>query len=380
MRTSLTRYVRLCAEEPFRIFFPLGLTIGATGVLLWALFLAGVSRTYPATAHARLMIEGMMTCFIFGFLGTAGPRVMSVPHFSAAEVLRLLILIAASTVAHLLAAHAIGDMLFVGVLLLFGGSLAVRFRKRKDSPPPNFALVGLGIVNGIVGGALLAFCEATGAAPNFYRLGSSLLNVGFPLLPLLGVAPFFLRRLLDLPTDPAPNWAGQAALAVATGLVIDATLVLEIFGSIPHVAWLRCACAVIYIGVTMPRRGNSLLATSLRMSLAAVLAGLGLIAFLPAYRISGMHVLFIGGVTVAILSVATRVVLGHSGRIDVVRRRSGWLGAALVLFLLAMISRFSADFVATRNEHLIAAALCWLAGAVIWGAIVLPHVGQKEAE
>lgn len=116
------------------------------------------------------------------------------------------------------------------------------------------------------------------------------------------------------------------------------------------------------------------------MSLAAVLAGLGLIALLPAYRISGMHVLFIGGVTVAILSVATRVVLGHSGRIDVVRRRSGWLGATLVLFLLAMISRFSADFVATPNEHLIAAALCWLAGAVIWGAIVLPHIGKKEEE
>ncbi len=305
---------------------------------------------------------------------------MSVPHLSAAEVLRLLTLIAASTVAHLLAAHAVGDLLFVGAMLLFGGSLAGRFRRRKDSPPPNFALVGLGIVNGIVGGALLFFCEATGSAPNLYRLGGSLLNVGFPLLPLLGVAPFFLRRLLDLPTDAAPNRAGLAALALVTGMVIDASLVLEIFGSVPHVAWLRCAAAVIYVGVTMPRRGNSLLAASLRMSLAAVLAGLGLIAVLPAYRISGMHVLFIGGVTVAILSVATRVVLGHSGRIDVVRRRSGWLGATLVLFILAMISRFSADFVATRNEHLIGAALCWFAGAVIWGAIVLPHVGQKDEE
>ena len=46
-----------------------------------------------------------------------------------------------------------------------------------------------------------------------------------------------------------------------------------------------------------------------------------------------------------------------------------------------MIARFSADFVATRNEHLVWAALCWIGGALIWGAFVLPLVrraGKNE--
>ncbi len=34
------------------------LLIGMTGVLLWPLFYFRVLGTYPATAHARLMVEG----------------------------------------------------------------------------------------------------------------------------------------------------------------------------------------------------------------------------------------------------------------------------------------------------------------------------------
>ena len=132
--------------------------------------------------------------------------------------------------------------------------------------------------------------------------------------------------------------------------------------------------------MTLPRRGSNTLATSLRMSLAAVAAALGLMAILPAYRISALHVLFIGGFSVALFSVATRVVLGHSGHLHLVRERRWLFLATLVLSLLAMIVRFSADFVATRNEHLMAAALCWLCAAALWGALVLPHVTRVAHE
>ncbi len=374
--------IAVCWEEPFRVFFPLGLLFGSIGVLLWPLFFFGASSTWPSTAHARLMVEGMMACFVFGFLGTAGPRLMSVPHFSRGEVLWLEALLSGAATAHLWGWHAAADTSFLLALLLFAASLARRFRQREDSPPPNFALVGLGLLNGIVGAALITFCEWTGSAPTLYRLGNSFLNIGFVLLPILGVAPFFLRKLLDLPTDVAGQTSRGAklALALATGLVIDASFVLELLSANPLPGWARAATAFGYIALTLPMRGSNLLAGTLRMSLAALPAGLALVALLPAYRIPALHVLFIGGFSVAVFAVATRVVLGHSGRLGLLVRRRWVFVTALGLVLLGMTSRYVADFVATRNSHLAWAGVCWLVGAAIWGALVLPSVLVVEDE
>jgi len=83
---SRRQFLRVCCEEPFRIFFPAGALLGVFGVSLWPLFYFGAGIAYPNIAHARLMIEGFMASFIFGFLGTAGPRITSAPHFSLAEL------------------------------------------------------------------------------------------------------------------------------------------------------------------------------------------------------------------------------------------------------------------------------------------------------
>lgn len=356
--------------------------MGGIGGALWPLFFFGVLEVYPAVPHARLMAEGFVACFIFGFLSTAGPRVMSVPHFSGAEVLRVLLPVLAACLLHLLARHAVADGLFLAGLSLFAISLRRRFRLRQDSPPPNFALVGLGMLNGLLGTALLFLSEATGFSPNLQRLGSALLNLGFGLLPLLGVAPFFLRRLLDLQSEESASHPRRlAAFAIFCGLAIDASLALPVFGIGGNaVPWFASAGALVWLFATLPMRGDSILAAGLRLSLAALPAGLALIALLPAYRITASHVVFIGGFTLAIFSVATRVVLGHSGNLALVRQRRLFFILALALFLLAMISRFVADFVATRDQHLLWGAICWLLGATIWGAIVLPHVTQVEQE
>ena len=378
------RFAQLCCEEPFRIFFPLGLLSGATGVLLWPLFFLGWIDTYPAIPHARLLVQGFLSCFIFGFLGTAGPRVMSVPSFSGNELLRVLLLVISAWPLHLSGHHAVADGLFLLGLSFFAISLARRFRQRRDSPPPNFALVGLGILNGLTGAALLFICEATNSSPNLQRLGSALLNVGFGLLPLLGVAPFFLRKLLDLESDDAPPTPHQrariAAFALFCGLAIDASLAVPVFGTSSVIGWFAAVCATAWLFISMPMRGNSILAAALRLSLAALPPALGLVALLPAYRTSAWHILFIGGFSLAILSVATRVVLGHSGNLALVRRRLVFLLIALLLLVLAMISRFVADFTATRDQHLLWGAVCWLVAVGIWALVVLPSIVVTEKE
>jgi uncharacterized protein involved in response to NO len=77
-----TRSLAQICQEPFRIFFPAGALLGLLGVSLWMLYYLGAGVPYPNMTHARLMIEGMTAAFIFGFLGTAGPRLTSTSHFS----------------------------------------------------------------------------------------------------------------------------------------------------------------------------------------------------------------------------------------------------------------------------------------------------------
>ncbi len=155
VKTSLS-FVRIC-EEPFRVFFPIGSTLGMLGVSLWLIYYLGAPIPYPNITHARLMIEGLMASFIFGFLGTAGPRLTSTPHFSVTEVATIFTLDVLAAGAHTGGAHRLGDILFVVCLFLFARTLLKRFRQRNDSPPPNFVLVAFGLLSGIAGATLVAW-------------------------------------------------------------------------------------------------------------------------------------------------------------------------------------------------------------------------------
>src|SRR5215467_7007401 len=110
--------VALCFAEPFRIFFPLGLLLGVVGVALWPLFVWHVVTFYPAQAHVRLMIEGLMASFIIGFLGTAGPRLLDASPFAAAETSALFALQIVIAWLQLAQRQTAGDLVFLTLLLL----------------------------------------------------------------------------------------------------------------------------------------------------------------------------------------------------------------------------------------------------------------------
>src|SRR5438876_3270718 len=124
-----SQYVRACCEEPFRIFFPIGVLLGVVGVSLWLLFYLGAGIPYPNVAHARLMIEGFMASFIFGFLGTAGPRLTSAPRFSLFELAAIFTLVLLAAGLHISGADRAGDFCFLVCLIVFTGALAKRFHQ-----------------------------------------------------------------------------------------------------------------------------------------------------------------------------------------------------------------------------------------------------------
>ena len=377
-----------CCEEPFRIFFPIGALLALLGVSLWPLYYAGALTEYPAILHARLMTEGFMASFIIGFLGTAGPRITSAPHFSRAEVLVLLTLDLLAAGLHFGGSHRAGDFLFALCLATFAFILGRRFVQRADSPPPNFVLVALGLLNGVVGALLLAlYQDRLYAVP--YRIGASLLEQGFVLLPMLGVAPYLLARLLNISRADAlpesrvlpPGWMPRAAFALTIGLTIDATFVAETLGWSTPAGWLRAGAVLVYLAARMPRRGRSFLGDCLRVGLAGVVVGLAAEALRPQYRIGALHILFISGFSFIVLTVAIRVIFGHSGNAHLFEKRLPFFIVAGVLIFLAMVSRYVADTApAVRTVHLVAGALFWIAGVVIWMVKVLPKVTVAEPE
>ncbi|MGZ4974901.1 MAG: NnrS family protein, partial [Limisphaerales bacterium] len=111
--------MRELAAEPFRLFFPLAVLVGLAGVSLWPLHFGGVMKLYPGLSHARLMAYGLFGGFIFGFLGTAMPRMLSVRPFTVLEAFLLVLVYLAMAGAYFFAKIPLGDELFLAVLLCF---------------------------------------------------------------------------------------------------------------------------------------------------------------------------------------------------------------------------------------------------------------------
>jgi uncharacterized protein involved in response to NO len=372
--------------EPFRIFFPLGLLLGVIGVVLWPLFVWHAIEFYPANAHVRLMIEGLMGSFIIGFLGTAGPRLLDARPFNGGEVSILLALQIASSLLHLGQKQTAGDVVFLVLLLFFLGRVATRARSAQDLPPPHFVLVIFGFLSAIVGIFLVIAAKSMTKGSFVSQLGALMLNEGFVLFPILGVGAFFFPKLLGgarpRPADRQISvvlWGKRAAIAALTGLVIWCSFVMEAGGWVRSAALVRGLTTLFYF-ITLGRlfkkpSGPPFMAQCFRLGALLLVTGLLLPVALPGHRVANLHLTFIGGFTIILFTVSTRVILGHSGHSYLFQKRLRFLIASLALLVLAMLARVSADFILPeRNTHLVYAALMWVIAAVVWAWALAPKL------
>lgn len=390
--SSRPSFFALCCGEPFRIFFPLGVLAGISGVSLWPLFFAGLHHSfYPGAMHARLMIEGFMGAFVFGFLGTAAPRLTGAPLLSRGELRTLLTLYVLTVATHIAEQPVAGDAFFIVLLGVFARMLASRFAMRTELPPPGFVLVACGFGNAFVG-ALLAIVGARMLRPDVAMAGTNLLHVGWVLLHILGLGGFLLPRMLGFPPDepkPGPEWKARAWFAGAVGVVIAATLAAEPF--VPFVAWPRAlaavqvAAAAAWLLANIPfhrvRVPNVTLTLALRAALVLLVAGLAFPLCWPLQRAAGLHVIFLGGFSLMAFTVGTRVVLGHSGFSHLFPTRLWFLVVTVLLILSATGLRVVGEFVPLkRSNFLNGASHAWMTAAVLWAVFVLPKVRRADPE
>ncbi len=387
-------YWRLVAAgEPFRLLFPVGLGIGVFGVMLWPAYFAGWLQFYPSAAHAGIMIQGFLTCFVFGFLGTALPRLLDVPRITLFEASALAGTLLLVTFLHATGQAAAADALFLLVLLGFLAELLMRIPFRQDTPPPGFVLVAMGLLSGLAGAAILFFASiiSASARPPILMLGKLLLNQGYLLLPIMGIGAFLLPRFFGLPNrqsfpeslSPPPGWKPRALFAAACGSGVLFSFVLETMEYSRSGSLLRALAILVYFAREVPFHragiGHGAMAFGLRIALVSVPSGYFLMAIWPEYRATLIHVVFVTGFSLLAFIVASRVVLGHSGQSHLFKARLPSLLIMTALVTLAMLTRVSADWLGERrSSHLVYAAAVWVVGALIWGILILPFVRQTD--
>ena len=288
-----------------------------------------------------------------------------------------------------------GDVLFFCTIATLVFLMSVRAIFRRDTPPPAFVLVAMGMVCALLGSASQVVASvAPSVLPDaVVPLGRLLLNQGYLLLPIMGIGAFLLPRFFGLPSRQSfdesmslpEGWVRGALFALSCGLGVVAGFVLEAAGHPSAGCGLRAAALVVYFFHEVPLHraglGCGSLALGLRISLVAIPTGYILMSVQPWHLLAFVHVVFITGFSLLTFIVASRVVLGHSGQNSKFRATLPPVLALCALLTLAMLSRVSADWMpAGQMSHYAYAAIAWIAGVLLWGLWIFPALKTAGEE
>lgn len=380
-------------KEPYRLFFPAAVLVGLLGVAQWPLHFGGHMAMYPGMTHSRLMAFGFFGGFIAGFLGTAGPRLLSARPLRALELFLLLALHLGMAVCFIAGKVVAGEMVLIAWLVCLFGVGVSHFIIRKDLPPPGFVLFPIAFACAI-GGASISVLESRGEVDFFWlQLRPLIAFQGFLLLPMMGVGGFLLPRFLQLPCHddfpesrtPQPGWWKRAWISLAAGLAIVGSFFLEASGQFRLAYAIRFVAISGYIFYLLPgiwrRLRRDAIVFGIKFGLLSIPLGYLTLTLFPAWRIAWLHLALAGGLGLVTLSIASRVVLRHAGRNDILMGQKGWFIIAIVMLLFGVTSRMIGDFIPKiLVTHYNYGALCWGIGLLVWAWKVIPKVLTRDPD
>src|SRR5262249_12353837 len=157
---------------------------------------------------------------------------------------------------------------------------------------------------------------------------------------LLGFAQ--LPQFVGVGESPAPDSHRPLFYKIA-GLALVLALIGEYGFGLSALAFVRAAAAsTVVLSTVQPWRFPSApttLAWCVWTAHWLVVFAVWLVAIHPRYRVDFLHVLFIGGFTLLIVAVGTRVTLSHGGH-SLAKEKASWpLRVALGTGLVAMLAR-----------------------------------------
>lgn len=377
----------LTTSDPYQWFFPLGIVLGILGTALWIVFPNGGLHEYPGLLHSALMSGGFFLMISVGFLMTAIPRFTGTASASAGEKIMVLLpwigLAIFPQPLRILHGIVVAELL---LLCVFG---ARRIVKSSQNPPPPFILVGIGLLSGLSGAIIAAGHDYEAFDASLVFFGHQLFIYGLFYALMLGVGTQLLPMLMGTRTSHRSDCHLPASLQSAAwqfrryriflgyGVILIGSFVVESYVSIKGGGWIRNLLVSVVVlrhwGLSR-RPSQSVLAWCLWIASWMFLLGGWVAVIAPAYRVHGMHILFIGSLSMMIFAVATRVVLAH-GQHDLRQERtSKSLLFTGIFLLIALLTRVAAPLTSDYFQHLSYASMMWIAAAVCWMTGFLPKL------
>ena len=368
------------ASEPFRVFFPLGITAAIFGLILWPLFYAGWWPVYPALQHPRILIFGFGAAFVFGFLGTAWPRFLESTALNRVEVVLLASGWLAAQVAYGMSYISSGDLIAATtgcvMLVILGRRL---FSAGRDLPPPGFALAFISVLLSVVVLFSWGF-QLHLSSPKTDQLLRLFGYQGFLLLPLLGVGSYLFPRFFQGGGKPGPGVSSRRRMLVVwgTAVLVVTSFFVEVYLSVSWGNALRLVAVLFWIVGVLPvifrGRAPGTRPWAVRMGFLMICAGFFCRTVWPHQLFAFQHLLFLGGFSQLILLVADRVVSGHCLETPPAPKSLRWRWIVWLMILTAA-TRATADLVpSTKMSHHIYAAIMLIAVMVIWFTEIGPRL------
>jgi uncharacterized protein involved in response to NO len=373
------------ARDPWRVFFPLGVLLGWTGVLHWLLYGLGVGDAYRAVFHATAQIQGFLTCIAIGFLYTFIPRRTGTSPPSALEMAAGAAAPVAATLAAWLEGVAVSQAAW-----LAGVSLVAAFVLRRvlspggrERVPGVFVWVLAALLAGLSGAALVGIVAIVGPReePQLWQLGRGLLLQGFVTALVVGVGGTMIPTLTRGETTPGavPIALVRRGPQVVLAAAFLASFPVEVYVG-PRAGFalrglvaggVLVAVARLWRPPTMPGLHRRLI----WLSAWLLPAGYAVAAASPELRSAALHVVFIGGFAVMALSVSLHVALSHGGRPERLAGRPWQVWAMALLLAAAVAFRLLVAIDSARfKEWLAFAAVSFLLATLAWASLVVPAI------
>ena len=397
-RSYFNRIGNLFCQEPYRVFFPLGILAGAIGASHWLFYALGWISHYSGLFHSSVQTKSYMFCFVIGFLLTAMPRFSGTQHATALELSSFLFVVLANIFLLLIGKWIGSELCFSILLILLARFAFVRFVKKEGNvkPPTEFAWIPVAVLHGLIGSALILLSHFQVGPIWLGKAGKAMSEQGFLLSIVVGVGGFLTPRLTGLFTLIKPSEIRTMSseqtyrkeriqFHFLMGFILFVSFWLEGLSQMRAAYAIRAIVVTVelFLSKSLPRPPlvSTFFAWLLWISMWMVFAGSWAVVFLMNQRVALLHIVFIGGYALMTFAVGTMVTLSHGGEAARLQKPLWILWVVAIGIFFALTFRIASSFSAPHHFQLLGvAASCWLVVGFSWLCFVAPRIGRIPHE
>ena len=393
---TIARTLGALSREGFRLFFPMAAIHAALWPFLWVIVfnfnLPFASSIPPGIWHVHEMIIGTFGAALIGFITTSVPEWTDTKRLRGNSLLALAALWAGARffglfgVTALDALGAVCDILWLSALVAYLVSISIRKRTTRLSAFV-FWIGALMVTEGVTRYAFLDIATHADLAQRAARLA------GFVFLGILGVALArvsvpITNLVLDPSEETSPFRPHPGRINLAPGLVAVLVLAEALGFSDATAGYLFIAAGAAFMDrIAEAFIGRKIIhAEILALVGSSAFAGLGLILIglaqlgAPISEYAGLHLAFMGGLGLGVLSIFAIAGLRHTGRALGLVRETRF---AMLLVVAATLLRVVPEIWPTAflpSPPYFAVSLVWAAAFLLWLRVYWPFFREEPRQ